>query len=133
MARQRKAQAKAKDEPVIKLAHPDRDGTKIGGKTFIELAEERQLMQQADEKMAANKAKANNGSLPSKATRIPRPPQPDPDDLLSPEAERVIEAALWTVSLAMLHFTFDVLVQHQYGEAIIWPSIIWRAIQAWCG
>lgn len=130
MARQRKSQAKAKEEPVIKLAHPDRDGTKIDGKTFIELAEERQLMQQADAKIAANKAKA--GPAPT-ATRIPRPSDPDEDDVLSPQAERVIEAALWTVSLAMLHFTFDVLVQHQYGEEIIWPSVIWRAIQAWCG
>ncbi|KAH8167739.1 hypothetical protein CIB48_g521 [Xylaria polymorpha] len=41
-----------------------------------------------------------------------------------------MEALLWTVSLAMLHFTLDVLVQHQYAMEVSWPQIITRALVA---
>ncbi|KAI2636288.1 hypothetical protein GGS26DRAFT_487834 [Hypomontagnella submonticulosa] len=41
-----------------------------------------------------------------------------------------MDAILWSVSLSMLHFTLDVLVQHQYAISIIWPQIIIRALQA---
>ncbi|EQK98663.1 deacetylase-like protein [Ophiocordyceps sinensis CO18] len=92
----------------IKLRMPDRSAP--SQKTLLDLAQERHLFQQA-------------------ATR-------DHDAALSsptipPGADRLLEAALWTVTLAMLHFTFDVLVQHQYANEIVWPAVCTRAAKAW--
>ena len=42
-----------------------------------------------------------------------------------------MEAMLWTVTMAMGHFTFDVLVQHQYAVEIKWPEVCTRAATAW--
>jgi hypothetical protein len=38
------------------------------------------------------------------------------------------EASLWSVSLAMFHFTLDVLVFHQYRQSIEWREIIVRML-----
>lgn len=127
MARQRKGKSKATEPEGITLHHPDRDGPRVGGKTFFEIAQERQLMQQADSKMASNKGE--------RAADSDSEGEDDEDDnsppTISPRAERILEASLWTVSLAMLHFTFDVLVQHQYGTEVNWVQITQRTIQAW--
>jgi hypothetical protein len=40
---------------------------------------------------------------------------------------------LWTATLAMLHFTFDILVQKQYGERVEWPVIMKKTAQAYAG
>ncbi len=47
-----------------------------------------------------------------------------------PLVGRVGESILWSVSLAMLHFTLDVLVAHQYAVDVEWPKIIVRGLQA---
>lgn len=116
MARQRKG--KTKDPSPYTLQHPDR-GPVIDGKTLLDIARERQLFD----------------STPSRVTDVSSDDE-DPDDdqeppTISPTAERVLESALWTVSLAMLHFTFDVLVQHQYGTEINWWQITERTVSAW--
>ncbi|KAF7559263.1 hypothetical protein G7046_g4904 [Stylonectria norvegica] len=102
MARQRK------EKPIkgIKLVQPDRSGP--SEKTLFELAEERQLFLQAERRNRENTA-----------------------DVLSPGAERVLEVMLWTVTLAILHFTFDVLVQNQFGTSIKWPQVWIRTARAW--
>lgn len=116
MARQRKA--KTKDPAPYTLQHPDR-GPVVDGKTLIDIARERQLFDSP------------------RVTELPSSDDDeDPDDeqeppTISPTAERVLESALWTVSLAMLHFTFDVLVQHQYGTDINWRQITERTVAAW--
>lgn len=47
-----------------------------------------------------------------------------------PLVGRVGESILWSVSLAMLHFTLDVLVSHQYAVDVEWPKITVRGLQA---
>ncbi|KAI0476647.1 hypothetical protein F4859DRAFT_56355 [Xylaria cf. heliscus] len=95
----------------IKLAQPDRSAP--SNETLLNLAQERNLFEQADQH-PANRRKTGG----------------DDDGELSPTAERVLEALLWTVSLAMLHFTLDVLVQHQYAMDISWSQITTRALVA---
>ncbi|KAI1456724.1 hypothetical protein F4805DRAFT_458514 [Annulohypoxylon moriforme] len=94
----------------IKLAHPDRSGP--SEETLLKLAEERDLFKQAEQ---------HNGKQSNES---------DDGEPLSPRAERIMDAILWSVSLSMLHFTLDVLVQHQYAISIIWPQIIIRTMQA---
>ncbi|KAH7308048.1 hypothetical protein B0I35DRAFT_483338 [Stachybotrys elegans] len=104
MARQRK------EKPVkgIKLSQPDRSGPTE--KTLLDLAEERKLFAQADERMRRTAKDA---------------------DTLSPGAERVMEAILWTATIAMVHLSFDALVHQQYAVSVEWPEIWKRAGQAW--
>ena len=45
---------------------------------------------------------------------------------LSPGAERVLEALLWGMSLSFLHFSLDVLVQHQYAMDMSWEGVVKR-------
>ncbi|KAM0431014.1 hypothetical protein ACHAPT_005651 [Fusarium lateritium] len=104
MARQRKEKS-VKD---IKFAQPDRSGP--SEKTLLDFAKQRDLFAEADRRQR----------------------QVDNDDpALPPGAERVLETLLWTVSLAMLHFTFDVLVQRQYGIEVLWHQIVQRTLVAW--
>lgn len=110
MARPRKDKTPAGP---IKLRQPDRSAPTE--KTFLDLAQERDLFQQA----AARNSKNNNSS---------NGPGPVPSG-----ADRLLEAALWTATLAMLHFTFDVLVHHQYGTEILWPALWTRTAKAWMG
>ncbi|KAI1809143.1 hypothetical protein GGS20DRAFT_573338 [Poronia punctata] len=94
----------------IELAHPNRSTP--SEKTLLDIAEAQKLFEQAD-KHPANRAKKGYD-----------------DDELSPVAERIMDTLLWTVSLAMLHFTLDVLVQNQYAMDIAWSDIIARALVA---
>ena len=52
---------------------------------------------------------------------------------IPPAVDRIMEAFLWSVCLAMMHFAFDVLVQRQYAMEFSWPQIVTRALQAWLG
>ena len=61
------------------------------------------------------------------------PPQPRPEDVLSPGEERLAEAGLWTFVLAMLHFTLDVLAQNQYAMEINFRTVTMRTARAWLG
>ncbi|KAK1832224.1 hypothetical protein QBC39DRAFT_390676 [Podospora conica] len=109
----------------IKLRQPDRSGP--SEKTLLEIAEERGLFAQAQEKEDANK----KNKLPKSAVRVRKEDDGDDDEPLSPTAERILETMLWTVSLAMLHFTLDVLVQHQFAiNQVQWPEVCIRAVQA---
>lgn len=118
MARQRK-ERKAKD---VKLHQPDRSGPTE--KTLLQMAEEMELFKQADAKQRKNKHQSE-----TQGKDVLDEDSQD-DDGLSPTAERVMETLLYSVCLAMLHFTLDVLVQRQYGEAIDWYNIVERATQA---
>lgn len=128
MARQRKEPKKAKD---IKLQQPDRSGP--SEETLLNFAQDRGLFDAADKR---NRDNGSAAAAPAgKLTKIPKPAsaERDEDPVLSPRAERVLEALLWTATMAMLHFTFDVLVQHQYGTDIKWPEVWVRAARAWAG
>ncbi|KAK1751270.1 hypothetical protein QBC47DRAFT_307724 [Echria macrotheca] len=114
---------KRKESPSrLKLKQPNRSGP--SEETLIELAEKRGLFAQAKQKEDANK-KASPA-----AKRVVEDPE-DEEMGLSPTAERILETILWTVSLAMLHFTLDVLVQNQYAmDRVQWPKVTARAFQA---
>ncbi|PFH55646.1 hypothetical protein XA68_17903 [Ophiocordyceps unilateralis] len=49
----------------------------------------------------------------------------------SSSTSRILDTALSSFSLAMLHFTFDLLVQHQYGSEIVWLGLAVRTVRAW--
>lgn len=111
---------RAKD---IKLRQPDRSGPTE--KTLLQLAEERNLFDMADQQQSRNdqaKGKAANATAKS-----------DEDDELSPAAERIMETLLYAVCMAMLHFTLDYLVQYQYAMEIEMPKIIQRTLVALFG
>lgn len=127
MARKRRERSPSN----IKLKQPDRSGP--SEKTLLELAVERGLFDQA---------KQREDQIGKKAVSIRTSTAPkekgkdggDDEDGLSPTAERVFETLLWSVSLAMLHLTLDVLVYHQYSiDRIVWPKIWLRFSQALLG
>ncbi|KAJ2988817.1 hypothetical protein NUW58_g3782 [Xylaria curta] len=116
MVRTRKERKAAAE---IKLAQPDRSAP--SEQTLLDLAQEHNLFEQADQH-PANRSKRRSTTGKGDGH--------DDDAGLSPTAERIMDALLWTVSLAMLHFTLDVLVQHQYAMEISWPDIVTRALVA---
>ncbi|KAL0931410.1 uncharacterized protein CTRU02_214145 [Colletotrichum truncatum] len=120
---------KLKDPKNIPLAQPDRSGPSEA--TLLQLAKERGLFDQADKD-------PRNKHLPKGAVRIDKPHVEDSDGededgdeaLLSPLMDRIMDSLLWTISLAILHGTLDVLVQNQYAIAIEWPTVITRTVVA---
>lgn len=114
----------------IKFQQPDRSGPKE--KTLLELAEERGLFAQAQKKQEENDkySKTKIKKIPIK----PENPNDHDNEPLSPGAERFLDTTLYTMSLTMLHFTLDVLVQNQYSaDRIVWPKVWMRAFQALFG
>ena len=110
---------KRKENAPLKLKHPDRSGPTED--TLLKLAQDRNLFEEAERKQRANKRKNTPG-------------KDDEDDAtISPHAEFILETSLWSVSLAMLHFTLDVFVQHQYAMTIAWNKVILRSLQALLG
>lgn len=120
MVRQRK-EKKAKD---IKLRQPDRSAP--SEKTLLEIAQDRNLFDMADKQERKNKKSKDEDSEEEKD-------EDEGEDLISPGAERIMEIALYAVCLAMLHYTLDYLVQHQYAMEMDHKLIISRAVQALFG
>jgi hypothetical protein len=87
----------------IKLKQPDRSGPDPSQATLFDIAEKRGLLKEED---AAE------------------------EEVL---VGRLGESILWSFSITMLHFTLDVLVTHQYAQAISWTAIWMRAVQAFPG
>ncbi len=108
--------AQEQPQPGIELAQPDRSGPK--GKTLFELAEERQGL--LDKGKPFPKATINTPSRDDdthKANIVE-----EIDEPIGPLGQ----AVFFTSTLAMLHFTLDVLVQHQYKQDIEWGTIVRR-------
>lgn len=97
------------------LKHPDRSGPK--GKTLFELAEERQR-----ELDAQNPKKYDITTNNTPAGERPF----NDEDPIGPLGN----AILYSISLATLHLTLDVIVYTQYREAVIWSEILKRAATA---
>lgn len=97
------------------LRHPDRSGPK--GKTLFELADERQR--------ELNKGKPARWNINEGNTPAGERPFND-EDPLGPFGD----AILYSLSMATLHLTLDVLVYSQYREDVIWNEIIKRAASA---
>ncbi|KAL2020809.1 hypothetical protein VTK56DRAFT_7902 [Thermocarpiscus australiensis] len=120
MARRRKDQSPS----TIKLKQPDRSAPTE--KTLLQLAEERGLFDQAKRRQDALEEKAAR-------TTASRPSENEEhnEQELPPAVERVLDTLLWAISLTMLHFTLDVLVQHQYSmDRVVWPKVLSRTGQA---
>lgn len=103
----------------MKLRQPDRSAPTE--KTLLDIASERSLFEQAARRERQLAGKNEDES------------DDDEEAKLSPGAERFLEALLYTTTLAMLHFTFDVLVMKQYGTEIKWKRITINAARAWMG
>ncbi|KAJ4422475.1 hypothetical protein N0V82_002925 [Gnomoniopsis sp. IMI 355080] len=112
MVRPRK-EKKVKD---IKLRQPDRSGPTE--KTLLQIAEDQNLFNLAAKQQRENKGPAQDGD------------DADDEGGLSLSADRVMDTLLYAVCLAMLHFTLDFLVQHQYAMEIEYRTIVARAFQA---
>ncbi|OBT70812.1 hypothetical protein VF21_10027, partial [Pseudogymnoascus sp. 05NY08] len=110
MARQRRQKEVSSSD--IPLAHPDKSGP--SRQTLLDLAAQRGLLDIETENRKPGKLPA--GSVPLR----------DEQPLIG----RFGEAVLWSSSLAMLHFTLDVLTQHQYAEVLSWPRVITQSLQA---
>ncbi|KIH87711.1 hypothetical protein SPBR_05284 [Sporothrix brasiliensis 5110] len=125
------------DAAGIKLVQPDRSAPQ--GKTLLDFAGDQNLFQQAD---ARQRQLNKERGVPKKAGEADSDNDDDDDDdededendndaaTVSPRAERILDTILWCVSLTMLHFTLDVLVQNQYAVEIEWHVVITRALQA---
>lgn len=120
MVRQRKNK-EPKNAKGIKLAQADRSGPTE--QTLLGFAQEKNLFEQADRRM-----KELAGEDPSSDEE-----EEEDAVVLSPGAERFMDALLWTISLAILHMTFDVLVQRQYGREMNYPDVAVRTVRAWVG
>jgi hypothetical protein len=88
------------------LKHPDRSGPT--GKTLFDLAEERQ--RELDRANGVQRVYPSDGVASD-------------EELIGPLGT----AILYSLSLAALHITFDVIVYSQYREEIVWSEIFKRA------
>ncbi|KAL8664659.1 MAG: hypothetical protein Q9202_002929 [Teloschistes flavicans] len=103
--KERRARAKQGQDSVdIPLARPKQQAPK--GKTLLELAEERQLLQ-----------RSKNDSPPSFTTsRInPDGSVTEVPETKDPSSTPYLDVFLYTTSLTLLHFTLTLLVHHQYA------------------
>ncbi|KAK4198069.1 hypothetical protein QBC40DRAFT_179606 [Triangularia verruculosa] len=122
MARQRK-------DPVtkVRLRQPDRSGPKE--KTLLEIAQEKNLFAEAQKRQDALNKKARRSETNDDDSSDEE--EEEEEASLSPTVERFLETMLWTTCLSMLHFTLDVLVQHQYSaDRVVWPKVWMRFFQA---
>ncbi|KAK5994523.1 hypothetical protein PT974_05001 [Cladobotryum mycophilum] len=103
----------------IKFKQPDRSAPTE--KTLLQFADERSLFEAAEEREKELKKERGEASDSDE----------EDGDVLSPTTERFLEAMLWTTTLAMLHFTFDVFVQNQYGTRVDWPLVGTNTVRAW--
>lgn len=118
-----------KDASSIPLAYPstvDGNSIRIGGKTLIEIAEERQreLRQRQQQQGQSN----NNDPDPGLKTTWTKIPTPGGKGDNNKEDERegegdvvltaIVETLLSSLPLATLHFTLSLLAAHQYAMRI---------------
>ncbi|KAL1891951.1 hypothetical protein Sste5346_007295 [Sporothrix stenoceras] len=116
------------DAAGIKLVQPDRSAPQ--GKTLLDFAGEQNLFQQADARQRQlNKEKTGEPDSDDESDDG-EGDEEEEEPSISPFAERILDTILWCVSLAMLHFTLDVLVQNQYAVEIEWHVVIKRSLQA---
>lgn len=104
------AMAKNRNEPEIKLKQADRSAPTE--KTLLELAEQSGVL--------------NNPRLKTAKKSVV-----EEDDV--GHVGRLAEAILWSVTLAMGHFTLDVLVANQYAMSIEWRELLGRTMRAFPG
>jgi hypothetical protein len=108
---QRQRSPKGASARNIPLQQPDRSRPGISQETLFDIAEKRGLLKETNG-VSIQADDATTG------------------EINDPPIGRFEEAILWSISLAMLHFTFDVLVQHQYAVEISWRKVVTTSLQA---
>ena len=132
MARRGHVQAKAKTSPtessadIITLSQPDRTTPASHHKTLIQIAEERQLLNQGDGEKKEKKKKKKKKTPIDPNSVITTTINPDgtlsnPVISSNDHATVVVETPLldiflYTFTLTILHFTLTLLVHHQYAS-----------------
>ena len=113
--------------PAVSLAQPDRSTPKGKAKTLFELAEERQTL------LAKGTPFAQARTLETRVTS--KAGDDDDDDADDADDDEPIgpvgQAVFFSSTLTMLHFTLDVLVQHQYRQEMDWGMIGRRTASTW--
>ncbi|KAG6076454.1 hypothetical protein E4U15_005136 [Claviceps sp. LM218 group G6] len=130
----------------VPLRQPDRTGPSEA--TLLEIADQRGLFQQAAKRERELSGTKSGKSTPAGGDDSESDTASDSDSdssgnskrnskidndesLISPRAERILDAALWTVTIAMVHFTLDVLVHNQYAREMEWSAMAVRTCRAW--
>ncbi|KAG5965871.1 hypothetical protein E4U58_002668 [Claviceps cyperi] len=118
----------------VPLRQPDRTGPSEA--TLLEIADQRGLFQQAAKRKRERELSGatKSGTSPSDGGDSESDSggnSNNDEPLLSPRAERILDAALWTVTIAMVHFTLDVLVHNQYAREMEWSAMAVRTCRAW--
>jgi hypothetical protein len=114
-SRRAAARKESKTSSDIPLAHPDRSGPKA--KTLYDLAAERQaeLEKSGFYKNEPKSTESTSQFISSE----------EDDEPIGPLGE----ALVYTISLAMVHFTLDVLVFHQYRQEVLWDEIFYKTLK----
>lgn len=140
----------------VPLRQPDRTGPSEA--TLLEIADQRGLFQQAAKRERELRGTKSGKSTPdggdnsesdtasdsdsdsggnskrnSNSAKNSKSNSKNDEPLISPRAERILDAALWTVTIAMVHFTLDVLVHNQYAREMEWSAMAVRTCRAWGG
>lgn len=122
--KERRAAAKEKGKPIepptstpkFKLAQPDRSGP--NSKTLLDLYEEKKSLlehgQPFDKRYEDGAVRDESGNILEAGLGDGEPIGP------------IGNAIFWSISLAMVHFTLDVLVYNQYRQNIDWWDIFQR-------
>ena len=113
-----KAMAPPTSTPKVKMAQPDR--SKPTSKTLMDLYDEKKSLlehgQPFDQKYVDGLARDEGGNILEAGLGDGEPIGP------------VGNAIFWSISLTMIHFTFDVLVYNQYRQKIEWWDIAGRTL-----
>ncbi|KAL1976570.1 hypothetical protein VTN31DRAFT_2852 [Thermomyces dupontii] len=116
-----------KDASSIPLAYPstvDGSSVRIGGKTLIEIAEERQreLRERQQQQTQSNKNNGPDPGLRTTWTKIPSGGQNKDKEEEQGEGDvvmtAIVETLLSSLPLTTLHFTLSLLAAHQYAMTI---------------
>jgi hypothetical protein len=101
--------------PRLKLAQPDRSGPK--SKTLLDLYDEKKSLLEKGQPFdtGAKQTTMDEGGNILEAGL-------GDDEPIGP----IGQAIFWSITLSMLHFTFDVLVYNQYRQEIEWLEIVTR-------
>jgi len=118
----------------IPMSQPDRSGPK--GKTLLEIADERTAALQGmmssgqpfEKSLGDGLARDENGRVLLPAKDGDGENDDDDDDAVIGAGA---ESFFLATSLAMVHFTLDVLVFQQYAQEISWPAIFKRTTIAY--
>ena len=136
--------AKKSKTPKIKLAHPDRSAAP-SEKTLLSMAQQQNLFEQAEvreQKLRQRKRKQRKrGQNQQKKDEHDgeggEEEEEEEEDAgegeIDPTMDHILDSFFWGVSLSMLHFTLDLLVQHQYAMTIEWRPMFRRWIGALLG